>query len=1320
MLAACSQSASALETREFKSQITTVPATGPHAEEVPLPGKLSGVNSLAVDAGTLYAAEVLEGRSESRIDRFDASTGAFEAQLPQIPGIEGLQNGLAVGHATGAAHLYAGASSSETAEGVVAVLDAEGNLLSTWEGRDTSQGGFGTHGVSAVAAEGSLSGNWASGDVFVADEANDAIYAFNPTLAGKPGEETAPVAELTEVEPGVKLAFSESPEPALAVDGFNGDVLVADGGHAVDVLEPTGVDEFTLIRRITEGPSGPFQLVTGVTADPSTGDILVADRNADVVYEFDREGNFVNQISETTASAFESVQGIAVDPASEQVFIGDRRTSTGVIDVFGAPVVVPDVTTAAATEVGALTATLNGTVSSDGEGEASCAFVWGTTRRFGSSTPCSAMVPGGPPPVSVQAQLSGLEPDTTYFYRLQATNLSNGKTNSGNATQDHEFETSGPGLQAASATKVTADGASLGASIDPDGAPTRYYFQYGTEECATAAQACQAAPAPPGVAIGSGTEAVEVVPQSIEGLAAGTLYHYRVVAVSELTPGTPETFFGHDHTFTTQGTVGLTLPDSREWELVSPPDKHGASLEPVGNGALIQAAANGSAISYAANAPTESAPQGSANLVQVLAGRGPSGWASRDIAIPHETASGPAIGAEGEYRFFSEDLAGAIVQPFGAFDAQLSSEASEPTAYLASDYLDGNPLQACSSSCFTPLATADNVSPPGTRFGEEYCALHGGTELYCGPKFVGATPDLSHVVLQSTVALTEGGGSGGDGGLYEWSAGTLKPVSVLPGESGAGVPAQLGFRGVNARHAVSSDGSRVIWEAETGSVRHLYLRDTAHEETVQLDVALPGAPSGSEPAPEFQDASSDGSKVFFTDTEALTEESRATSGRPDLYECEVQRGPSGLECQLKDLTPSGTGESAADVLGTIPGVSEDGSYVYFVADGVLAPGAENGTCEGAFAPNATCSLYLEHEGTTKLIATLAGTDSPDWASGEAALARLTSRTSPNGKWLAFMSNRSLTGYDNRDSNSGQPDEEVYEYDATAAEGTGATACVSCSPSGGRPVGVEYGSIGENMPLVGTAKIWETDSWFAALIPGWSGYSGFDALHQPRYLADNGRLFFNSRDSLSSTDTNETWDVYEFEPTGTGDCQTALSTFSARSNGCIGLISSGLSAEESALLDASASGGRDAAGEEGGGDVFFLTAAKLSKQDFDTGLDVYDAHECTTSSPCLSTTVASQLPCTSEASCKPPPSPPPTQTFAPPPSSGSIGEGNLQPVKPATSKPVKLTRAQKLTRALKTCRKKPKGKARKQCEKTAHKHYDPLKPKKSKPVERRTK
>jgi hypothetical protein len=64
----------------------------------------------------------------------------------------------------------------------------------------------------------------------------------------------------------------------------------------------------------------------------------------------------------------------------------------------------------------------------------------------------------------------------------------------------------------------------------------------------------------------------------------------------------------------------------------------------------------------------------------------------------------------------------------------------------------------------------------------------------------------------------------------------------------------------------------------------------------------------------------------------------------------------------------------------------------------------------------------------------------------------------------------------------------------------------------------------------------------------------------------------------------------------GDCSEAKPTFGPASQGCVSLISSGTSGEESAFLDAS----------ESGDDVFFLTSARLTASDLDTSLDLYDA------------------------------------------------------------------------------------------------------------------
>jgi hypothetical protein len=167
-------------------------------------------------------------------------------------------------------------------------------------------------------------------------------------------------------------------------------------------------------------------------------------------------------------------------------------------------------------------------------------------------------------------------------------------------------------------------------------------------------------------------------------------------------------------------------------------------------------------------------------------------------------------------------------------------------------------------------------------------------------------------------------------------------------------------------------------------------------------------------------------------------------------------------------------------------------------------------------------------------------------------------------------------------------------------------------------------------------------------------------------------------------------VYQYEPAGLGSCEQAA--------GCIALLSSGIAKNESAFLDASASGD----------DVFFITAGQLVSTDHDNSYDVYDARVCTEKSPCVKPPPPPPPPCGDEASCRPPA--PVAPTFGAPPSSTLSGPGNIAreetlAVTP-TTKPKPLTKAQKLAKALKTCRKKFKHakKKRAACEGQARKKY----------------
>jgi len=608
-------------------------------------------------------------------------------------------------------------------------------------------------------------------------------------------------------------------------------------------------------------------------------------------------------------------------------------------------------------------------------------------------------------------------------------------------------------------------------------------------------------------------------------------------------------------------------------------------------------------------------------------------------------------------------------------------------------------------------------------------------------------------MIASDVALTRAAVGSASGQLYEWSAtqapaGRLTLASILPPtpaeeknhEDGKPPAAGAELGSGVIRDAVSTDGSRVIWRVPNG---HLYLRDVAIGQTVQLDAIHEGEGEG-KVEPVFQAASADGSRVFFTDKQKLTADAGGEGERSeegDLYECEVVVSAGGkLECKLTDLTPVSASGEHARVQGDVIGTSTDGSYVYFVADGVLenevegkrvpVAGALPGSCDLLASEEALCNLYVWHDGVVGLVARLSMEDAPDW-NGRASVGQLeftAAGSSPDGRWLAFMSDRSLTGYDMRDARLDVADEEVFSYHAPADLATepGATSCVSCDPSGARPVGREFGQMTPGAD--GSEGLWAAPRVLAASLPGWVSYDDFNgsALHQPRFVSDNGRVFFNANDALVSADVNATGDVYEWEPGGVPSGAHACSTSSTTASdvykpahtvevegrtvvegaGCVALISSGTSSDESIFLDASATGGRseeDGEGVEGGGDVFFFTTSKLVKEDTDDSRDVYDAHECTSESPCLPEAAETPAPCESADACKPAPSPQPS-IFGAGPTETFKGPGNIAP--PPAGKPKVETRAEKLKAALASCKHKypHSKKKRSTCEKKARKAY----------------
>ncbi len=882
-----------------------------------------------------------------------------------------------------------------------------------------------------------------------------------------------------------------------------------------------------------------------------------------------------------------------------------------------------------------------------------------TTTSGSSSGEASEHVPGEP--------VSGLLANTTYTYCLKATN-GVGET-AVSAPRSFTTPAEEPSVTAESFTDVGSSSAVLHATVEPGGNSTSVFFEYGPSSSYGNTTGVQSA--------GNGSTPVNVQ-AAIENLTPDSTIHFHAVTTSN----GHSTGTGADTSFNTLPAAIHGLPDKRGYELVSPLNNGDATVVPRDPG--TRGAADGHALAYLETvAPTGGSGKGEVPPLErnpglklqlgdqeYLAERSASGWASTNI----QPAGVQGRGALPAYAWFSGDLSEAVIG------------SSEPLTPAAPENAYVSLYSRTTAGTEIPLYAR---TPPS----------HTGNPAGFAAAFAGATNDGTHQLFEANDTLLEGTGPVATelntlatgkpvNPLYDHSEGNLILVDVLPdgsiapqasyGSPRVKVQKGIPYSGVHSLdHVMSADGARIFWtDTETGD---LYVRENDNQPNASTTLIAEDA--------RYQTASSDGSKVFFTDKKPLTPNSTATEGAPDLYEAELPTAPGGAPI-LKDLTPSTVDVSPgehADVKGVL-GSSENGAYIYFAATAALAPKATPQECvlpPGQNASDSPCNVYALHVGETPILAaTLTYTDGEGGATDppEAAVPSAegpeegrgdwvpssgyrTSTVTPDGRHLVFQSVEDLTPFHTGGAR------EIYLYDF----GSGVT-CVSCNPAGA--------------PSLLSAAPYP----FRFELP-----VSFDQTYALRNTSTDGnRVFFNSKESLVSNDQNNKTDVYEWEAPGEGTCVEGGPSYSSQDHGCLYDLSGGTSSEYSAFLDA----------DETGENVFLATRAQLTPQDHGETYAVYDARVGAPSP--LATTA-----CTGSG-CQGVPAAPPI--FATPASATFEGGGNFASTPPTTGRVTspctktsgspsgKCTRAQNLKKALTQCHKDKKQAKKKTCEATARRKY----------------
>jgi hypothetical protein len=958
----------------------------------------------------------------------------------------------------------------------------------------------------------------AAGNIFMSTSgANGAVRKYSPTGT-----------ELFAVNPSFNLS-------AIAVDAA-GNLLVADIGDL------PGSSQFVHEIRHYNGSTGaPIRVFYGTLSARAVGLVVYPTPNGDVIVA-----------EEAPTGKTGRVVTIPFPPLGPMVY---PRSNT----VFASP-------------IGNVKATLHSVVNPEGE-PTTYHFEYisdedfvaaGETFGAGTQETAESSSIGNDFELhQVEEEITGLFPETTYHFRAVAKNASGESIG-----PVGEFTTKDPlefGEQWS--TDVDTQSATLHAEVNPLGIPATARFEYVelSEYEATEWENAQSAPSGEPIDLGEG-EAMKEVSTTVSGLKERTSYRYRVVATNRCDPEPAPLcdFREPEGTFTTFATLqpiegcandalraagsGEFLPDCRGYEMVSPVDKNGSSVESLYNNlnfpaALDQAALNGDSITYStykAFGDVESAPY----INQYLARRdAATGWQTEAISPKRE---GPSLmnyesnQLDRQYKLFSEDLC----------DGWLIQDANPP---LAPGGVADYPGLYHRDNCAPETGSFEALAPvqPPNQEPRKFLPEPQGASADGSVVIFLANDNLTPDAPPQPPACVAGSSPSTDPcerRLYESRGEDLALVCILPDDSaypGSCSPGQTSLidnwkgRASLLTNAISEDGSRIFWTAARAGAGALYVRIDGTE-TVEVS---------SSPSTKFWTASADGSTAIYTDGDKLFEFDVDTEVKTQIAE-----GFIGFA-----------------------GASEDASRLYFASSKVLT--GEDTNSEGDKAEAGKPNLYLYEAGSGfSFIGTLLSSDASGFGNPvEAAPGSRLSRVTASGEQIAFMSAASLTGYDNKDAVTGEPDMEVFFYNAASED----LLCPSCNPSKARAEGRQL-----------TQKFL-TNRRAAARIPTFISH-----LYGQRVISEDGnRLYFNSFESLVSRDTNGEEDVYQWQAVGTGGpkgCDTTSPTYNEASSGCVDLISSGQSPKGSELVDISADGD----------DVFIRTYESLVTQD-PALRDIYD-------------------------------------------------------------------------------------------------------------------